>query len=153
MHHIFYILNMVFFRIHSFTICTRYNLFVHRKKNYQLLICRVAKNLPVLELLNHFIKSSTIACKRVAYKKNLVYVVWHIKSVFPKLSLLLRVWQRHFFTELERRVKQRNSPFKNNFYHFKLKLYTSVLNLKHTTESGGVSMMLNLVFMYLKENS
>ena len=35
---------------------------------YQLLICRVAKNLPVLELPNHFIKSST-----VAYKKNLVY--------------------------------------------------------------------------------
>ena len=55
-------------------ICTRYNLFVYRKKNYQLLICRVAKNLPVLELLNHFIKSSTVACKRVAYNKNLVYL-------------------------------------------------------------------------------
>ena len=27
----------------------------------------------VLELLNHFIKSSTVASKRVAYKKNLVY--------------------------------------------------------------------------------
>ena len=26
-----------------------------------------------MELLNHFIKSSTVACKRVAYKKNLVY--------------------------------------------------------------------------------
>ena len=48
---------------------------VHRKKSYQLLICRVAKNLPVLELLNHFIKSSTVAYKRVAYKKNLVYIV------------------------------------------------------------------------------
>ena len=43
-------------------------LFVHRKKNYQLLICRVGKNLPVLELINHSIKSST-----VAYKQNLVY--------------------------------------------------------------------------------
>ena len=40
--------------------------------SYQLLICRVAKNLPVLQLLNHFIKSSTVAYKRVAYKKNLV---------------------------------------------------------------------------------
>ena len=37
--------------------------------SYQLLICRVAKNLPVLQLLNHFIKSSTVAYKRVAYKK------------------------------------------------------------------------------------
>ena len=50
-------------------ICARYNLFVHRKKNCHLLICRVAKNLTVLELLNHFIKSSTVAYKRVAYKK------------------------------------------------------------------------------------
>ena len=54
--------------------CTRYNLFVHRKKSYQLLICRVVKNLPVLELLNHFIKSGTVAYKRVAYKENLVYL-------------------------------------------------------------------------------
>ena len=38
-----------------------------------MLICRVAKNLPVLELLNHFIKSSTVAYQRVAYKKNLVH--------------------------------------------------------------------------------
>ena len=50
-------------------ICARYNLFVHRKKSYHLLICRVAKNLTVLELPNHFIKSSTVAYKRVAYKK------------------------------------------------------------------------------------
>ena len=40
-----------------------------------MLICRVAKDLPVLELLNHFIKSSTVVYKRVAYKKNLVYVL------------------------------------------------------------------------------
>ena len=38
-----------------------------------MLICRVAKNLPALELLNHFIKSSTVAYKRVAYKRNLFF--------------------------------------------------------------------------------
>ena len=70
---IFLYFNIVFFRIHL-QICTRYYLFVHRKKSYQLLICRVAKNLPILELLNHFIKPSTVAYKRVAYKKNLVYL-------------------------------------------------------------------------------
>ena len=59
-----HILNIVFFRIHSFT-----NLYTLQSFSYQLLICRVAKNLPVLELLNHFIKSSTVAYKRVAYKK------------------------------------------------------------------------------------
>ena len=32
---------------------------------------RVAKTAP--ELLNHFVKSSTVAYKRVAYKKNLEY--------------------------------------------------------------------------------
>ena len=68
----FYILTIFLFQIHSFQMCTHYNLFVHRKKSYQSLICRVAKNLPVLELLNDFIKSSTVAYKRVAYKKNLV---------------------------------------------------------------------------------
>ena len=60
-----HILNIVFFRIHSFT-----NLYTLQSFSYQLLICRVAKNLPVLELLNHFIKSSTVAYKRVAYKKS-----------------------------------------------------------------------------------
>ena len=68
----FYILTIFLFQIHSFQMCTHYNLLVHRKKSYQSLICRVAKNLPVLELLNDFIKSSTVAYKRVAYKKNLV---------------------------------------------------------------------------------
>ena len=43
------------------------------------------------------------------------YVVPRIKSVFLKLALLLRVWQRNFFTKLKRRVKQRNSPFRENF--------------------------------------
>ena len=33
---------------------------------------RVAKNLPVLELLNHFIIPSTVAYKQVAYKKHVV---------------------------------------------------------------------------------
>ena len=51
------------------------------------------------------------------------YVVPRIKSVFPKLALLLRVSQRNFFTKLERRVKQRNSPVKNFFHCLKLKLY------------------------------
>ena len=49
-------------------ICTRYNLFVLRKKSYQLLICRVAKNILGLEFLNHFIRSSKVAYKWVAYK-------------------------------------------------------------------------------------
>ena len=40
------------------------------------------------------------------------YIVQCIKSVFSKLALLLRVCQRNIFTKLERRVKQRNSPFK-----------------------------------------
>ena len=70
--------------------CTRYNLFVHRKKSYQLLICRVAKNLPVLELLNHSIKSSKVAYKGVAYKKNLVYMTkkstQNLKSLGNKKS-------------------------------------------------------------------
>ena len=50
------------------------------------------------------------------------YVVRCIKSVFPKLDLLLRVWQRNFFTKLERRVKQRSSPFKK-IHSLKLKLH------------------------------
>ena len=51
-------------------ICTRYNLFAYRKKSYQLLICRIAKILPVLELLNHFIKLRTVAYNRVAYRSS-----------------------------------------------------------------------------------
>ena len=58
--------------------CTHYNLFANRKNSYQLLICRVAKNLPVLELLNHFIKSSTVAYKRVAFKKSLAYLFFFL---------------------------------------------------------------------------
>ena len=57
-----------------------FNLFVHRKKSYHLLIFRVAKILPVLELLNHFIKSST-----VAYKKNLVY--FFLKSFLKNIPV------------------------------------------------------------------
>ena len=45
------------------------------------------------------------------------YVVERIKSVFSKLALLLRVWQRNFFTKLKRRVKQRNSPFKEKIHN------------------------------------
>ena len=47
-----------------------------------MLICRVAKNLAVLELLNHFIKSSTVAYKRVAYIKNLVYSIEKKNDVY-----------------------------------------------------------------------
>ena len=73
-------------------------LFVHWKKSYQLLICRVAKNLPVLELLTHFIKSSTIAYKRVAYKKNLVECRHNscqheiIPVLYSKVSLLVNLF-------------------------------------------------------------
>ena len=35
-------------------------------------------------------------------------VIPHIKSVFSNLALLLRIWQRNFFSKLEKRVKQRN---------------------------------------------
>ena len=45
------------------------------------------------------------------------------ESVFSKLALLLRVWQRHFFTKSERKVKQRTSPFKKKVQRLKLKLY------------------------------
>ena len=72
MRHIFYI--AIFWIQFSFEFIhlqsrTRYNIFLHRKKSYQLLTCRVAKNLPILELHDHFIKSSTVAYKRVANKK------------------------------------------------------------------------------------
>ena len=85
------------------------------------------------------------------------YVVRHTKLVFSKLALLLRVWQSIFFTKLERRVKQRNpslstfeySPFKFFFLLFKTQVI-SFLNLKHTIESGGVSVMLNLVLYVFK---
>ena len=43
------------------------------------------------------------------------YFVQLIKSLFSKLALPLRVWQRNFFTKLERRIKQRNWPFKKKF--------------------------------------
>ena len=68
-------------------------LFIERKAISCLSV--VAKNLPALELLNHFIKSSTVAYKRVAYKQNLVYnnhnkiyslmvdLVWsHLREVY-----------------------------------------------------------------------
>ena len=63
-----------------------------------MLICSVAKNLPVLELLTHFIKSSTVAYKRVAYKKNLAYYFFLmtkdklLKVAFPKENTLLCKW-------------------------------------------------------------
>ena len=71
------------------------------------------------------------------------YVFRRIKSVLPKLALLLRVWQRNFFSKLERRMKQRNSPFKKIFT-VKNSSYI-IFKFKHTIESGGVSIILNLV--------
>ena len=44
------------------------------RKAISCLSVELPKNVPLLELLNHFIKSSTVAYKRVAYIKNLVYV-------------------------------------------------------------------------------
>ena len=45
-------------------------LFIKRKA-ISCLSVELPKNLPVLELLNHFIKLSTDAYKRVAYKKKI----------------------------------------------------------------------------------
>ena len=58
-----------------------------------------AKNLPVLELLNHFIKSSTIAYKRVAYKKHLVYGC-------PKQLVIVKKHQYNFSCSLHLYIKQ-----------------------------------------------
>ena len=71
------------FELKYLQICMHCNLFVHQNISYQLLICRVAKNPPVLELLNHFIKSSTVAYRRVDYKKNLAY----FQNVVTKLAV------------------------------------------------------------------
>ena len=80
---------------------------------------------------------------------------WYIHNstyqiTFSKLALLLRVWQRHFFTKLERRLKQRNSLFKKNKNSMFKTQVISFLNLKHIIESRGVSVMLNLVFYVFK---
>ena len=73
-------------------------------------------------------------------------VTWCIKLVFSKLALLQRVWQKkNFFTELERRVKQRNSLFKKHSL-FKTQVI-SFFKLKHI-KSEGVSVMWNL-FLYV----
>ena len=66
-----------------------------------------------------------------------LYVVRRIKSVFSKLALLLRVWQRSLFT-----VQKKNSPFITQVISF--------LNLKHVIESGGVSVIVNLFFYVFK---
>ena len=76
------------------------------------------------------------------------YVVRYIKSLFSKLGLPLRVWQRKFFTRLERRVKKGTSLFKKKFDHLKLKLYH--FKSKNIIESRGVSVMLNLGFYLFK---
>ena len=79
----------------------------------------------LLERTYHCRSTYRYAEARIEWAKNTKnwYVVLRIKSVFSKLALLLRAWQSIFFTKLERRVKQRNSPFKKFFYRLKLKLY------------------------------
>ena len=61
-----------------------------------------------------------------------------IKSVFPKLALLLGVWQIIFFTnwKVRSKVEQRNSLFKIFFSSFKTQVI-SFFNLKYTIESGA----------------
>ena len=46
-------------------------------------------------------------------------------------------------------MKQKNSLFKKELSRFKIQII-SFLNLKHIMESGGVPVMLNLVFYVLK---
>ena len=56
-----------------------------------------------------------------------------------------------FFTKLERRVKQRNLPFKKNKKNSPFKTQViSFLNLKCIIESRGASVMLSLVFYVVK---
>ena len=60
------------------------------------------------------------------------YIVWRIKSVFSKLALPLGVWQRNVFTKLERRLKQRNSPFKKkNFTVYKSSYFIFKFKIRH----------------------
>ena len=88
-----------------------------------------------------------------ASKKQNWYVVRRIKSVFPKLTLLLRVWEINFFAKLERRVKQRNSPFKK-FFH---RLNTAVIMTGNDTfyeksiTQYKVSKAYDLVLLFLKK--
>ena len=98
-------------------ICTCYNLFAHRKKSYQLLICRVAKNLPVLGLLNHFIKSSTVAYKRVAYKKILVQLAIEIE----KIEIEIEIEIIYFQIKSQRVYNQNISIYNTSKY---IKVYT-----------------------------
>ena len=72
--------------------------------SYQLLICRVAKNLPVLQLLNHFIKSSTVAYKRVAYKKKSSTSLLFAKTLLKMtLHLLICRFSLRIFYFIKRR--------------------------------------------------
>ena len=80
------------------------------------------------------------------------YIVWRIKSVFSKLALLVRVWQRSFFTKLERRLKQRNSPFKKkNFTVYKSSYFIFKFKIRHR-EWRSVSNF-KLVFYVFKGNA
>ena len=95
---------------------THYNLFANRKKSYKLLICRVAKNLRALELLNHFIKSSTAAYKRVAFKTSSVFALFFTDSNSDSslFGLFLLVPAE------ETNTKKRNEPAASFFFPFSI---------------------------------
>ena len=76
------------------------------------------------------------------------YVTQCIKSVFSKLALLLRVWQRISFTKSERIVKQRNLPFRKKKSPFITEVIL-FLNLKHIIESGGGVLVTLNMFSYV----
>ena len=59
-----------------------YQFFVQWKKSYLFLICRVAKNLPVLELLNHCSKLVQLLINELVIKK-IVYSNWF---QFPEVT-------------------------------------------------------------------
>ena len=68
-----------------------------------------------------------------------------LNQFFSKLALSLRVWK------VGKKSETKNSPFKKKKSLFKTQVI-SFLNLRHNIESGGVSVMLNLVFYVFKGN-
>ena len=146
---------------------------VQRKKSYQLLICRVAKNLPAPELLNHFIKSSTVAYKRVAYKRNLIYMkkcffqtyttaILHFFSFFivvnVGLELFVKTHMLLYFCNETRSSHQRcfmkaapenftiftRKPLCWSLFLVKLQVFRSAILLKRDSNTG--------VFLWILQN-
>ena len=120
----------LYFKFIHLQICTRYNIFFHQKKSYQLVIGWVAKNLPVLELLNQFIKSNTVPYKRVAYKKNLVYCLlrksfqWKIvsyrnQSMQMQINWAVSIWHQFLLKGISEQAIEK----KNNVLQFVVKCW------------------------------